>query len=46
VNPEEIQLISRCQQGDQEALKEIFDKYHNKVLCPKHLKISLKEIKV
>jgi RNA polymerase sigma-70 factor (ECF subfamily) len=31
VNPEEIQLISRCQQGDQEALKEIFDKYHKKV---------------
>ena len=31
MNPEEIQLISRCQQGDQEALKEIFDKYHKKV---------------
>jgi RNA polymerase sigma-70 factor (ECF subfamily) len=31
VNQEEIQLISRCQQGDQEALKEIFDKYHKKV---------------
>jgi RNA polymerase sigma-70 factor (ECF subfamily) len=31
VNHEEIQLISRCQQGDQEALKEIFDKYHKKV---------------
>jgi RNA polymerase sigma-70 factor (ECF subfamily) len=31
VNDEEIQLISRCQQGDQEALKEIFDKYHKKV---------------
>ena len=28
---EEIQLISRCQQGDQEALKEIFDKYHKRV---------------
>src|SRR3972149_6456635 len=24
-------MISRCQQGDQEALKEIFDKYHKKV---------------
>jgi RNA polymerase sigma-70 factor, ECF subfamily len=31
VNHEEIQLISRCQQGDQEASKEIFDKYHKKV---------------
>jgi RNA polymerase sigma-70 factor (ECF subfamily) len=31
VNHEEIQLISRCQQGDQEALGEIFDKYHKKV---------------
>ena len=28
---EETDMISRCQQGDQEALKEIFDKYHNKV---------------
>jgi RNA polymerase sigma-70 factor (ECF subfamily) len=24
-------MISRCQQGDQAALKEIFDKYHKKV---------------
>src|SRR3972149_10066633 len=24
-------MISRCQQGDQEALKEIYDKYHKKV---------------
>jgi RNA polymerase sigma-70 factor (ECF subfamily) len=31
VNQEETEMISRCQQGDQEALKEIFDKYHNKV---------------
>lgn len=28
---EESEIISRCQQGDQEALKEIFDKYHKKV---------------
>ncbi len=28
---EETEIISRCQQGDQEALKEIFDKYHKKV---------------
>jgi RNA polymerase sigma-70 factor (ECF subfamily) len=31
VNPEETDMISRCQQGDQEALKEIYDKYHKKV---------------
>jgi len=31
VNPEENEVISRCQQGDEEALKEIFDKYHKKV---------------
>ena len=31
MHDEEIQLISRCQQGDQEALKEIFDKYQKKV---------------
>jgi len=31
VNDEEFEMISRCQQGDQEALKEIFDKYHKKV---------------
>ena len=28
---EETDLISRCQQGDHEALKEIFDKYQKKV---------------
>ncbi len=28
---EETEMISRCQQGDQEALKEIFEKYHKKV---------------
>lgn len=28
---EETDMISRCQRGDQEALKEIFDKYHKKV---------------
>jgi RNA polymerase sigma-70 factor (ECF subfamily) len=31
VNSEETEVISRCQQGDQEASKEIFDKYHKKV---------------
>ena len=31
MNLEETEMISRCQQGDQEALKEIFDKYHKKV---------------
>jgi RNA polymerase sigma-70 factor (ECF subfamily) len=31
VEHEETEMISRCQQGDQEALKEIFDKYHKKV---------------
>jgi len=31
VNREEDEIISRCQQGDQQALKEIFDKYHKKV---------------
>ncbi len=31
MNREEDEIISRCQQGDQEALKEIFDKYHKKV---------------
>jgi RNA polymerase sigma-70 factor (ECF subfamily) len=31
VNREENEMISRCQQGDQQALKEIFDKYHKKV---------------
>ena len=28
---EETEIISRCQQGDREALKEIFDKYDKKV---------------
>jgi RNA polymerase sigma-70 factor (ECF subfamily) len=31
VNHEETEMISRCQQGDQQALKEIYDKYHKKV---------------
>ena len=31
MNPDETELISRCQKGDQEALKEIFDQYHQKV---------------
>jgi RNA polymerase sigma-70 factor (ECF subfamily) len=31
VEHEETEMISRCQQGDHEALKEIFDKYHKKV---------------
>ena len=31
MNREETEMISRCQQGDQEALKEIFEKYHKKV---------------
>jgi RNA polymerase sigma-70 factor (ECF subfamily) len=31
VNPDEIELISRCQKGDQEALKEIFNQYNKKV---------------
>lgn len=31
MNHEETDLISRCQQGDQDALKEIFDQYHKKV---------------
>jgi RNA polymerase sigma-70 factor (ECF subfamily) len=31
VDREETEMISRCQQGDQEALKKIFDKYHKKV---------------
>jgi RNA polymerase sigma-70 factor (ECF subfamily) len=31
VNPEETDLISRCQQGDQEALKGLFEKYQKKV---------------
>ena len=28
---EEAELISQCQKGDQEALKEIFDQYHKRV---------------
>ena len=31
MNHEETEMISRCQQGDQEALKQIYDKYHKKV---------------
>jgi RNA polymerase sigma-70 factor (ECF subfamily) len=31
VDPDETGMISRCQQGDQKALKEIYDKYHAKV---------------
>ncbi len=31
MNLEETEMISRCQQGDRTALKEIFDKYHKKV---------------
>jgi RNA polymerase sigma-70 factor (ECF subfamily) len=31
VNQGEAELISRCQQGDQDALKEIFEQYHKKV---------------
>jgi RNA polymerase sigma-70 factor (ECF subfamily) len=31
VNHEEAELISQCQKGDQEALKEIFNQYHKRV---------------
>lgn len=31
MNPEEKALVSRCQQGDQDAFKEIFNQYHKKV---------------
>jgi RNA polymerase sigma-70 factor, ECF subfamily len=31
VEHDETKLISRCQEGNQEALKQIFDLYHNKV---------------
>jgi len=31
MNQREAELISRCQKGDQDALKEIFDQYHQKV---------------
>lgn len=31
MNPEEAALIFRCQQGDQDALKEIFNQYRKKV---------------
>ena len=31
MNQGEAELISRCQQGDQDALKEIFEQYHKKV---------------
>jgi len=30
-NPEEADLISRCRKGDQDAFKEIFDRYHKRV---------------
>jgi RNA polymerase sigma-70 factor (ECF subfamily) len=31
MNTNEAELIFRCQKGDQDALKEIFDQYHKKV---------------
>lgn len=31
MNREETDLVLRCQQGDQEALKEIFNEYHKRV---------------
>lgn len=31
MNRDEAELISRCQKGDQDAFKEIFDQYHKKV---------------
>ena len=31
MNHDETELISRCQKGDTDALKEIFDQYHKKV---------------
>ncbi len=31
MNHDERELISRCQKGDTDALKEIFDQYHRKV---------------
>lgn len=31
MNDNEAEVISRCQQGDHDALKEIFDRYHRKV---------------
>ncbi len=31
MNQEEADLISRCQRGDQEALKEIFDRYRERI---------------
>jgi len=31
VENDEAKLISRCQEGDQEALKQVFDLYHHKV---------------
>ncbi len=31
MNQEEANLILRCQKGDQDAFKEIFDRYHKKV---------------
>ena len=31
MNNREVELISRCQKGDQDALKEIFQQYHKKI---------------
>ena len=31
MNQDESELISRCQEGDQNALKEIYERYHDKV---------------
>jgi len=31
VKQEEVELISRCQEGDQEALREIFNQYRERV---------------
>jgi len=31
VNQDENELISRCQKGDQDALREIYERYHDKV---------------
>jgi len=31
VEHDEAELISRCQRGDQDALKEIFNQYHKKI---------------
>ena len=31
LNPEEAELLSRCQRGDEDATKEVFSRYHEKV---------------